>query len=197
MLVQEITPAIADALVNLLEQLDCVASPVAALLASGYTTLRSAEFRLRILVDSWVLNLSAIGERGKAGDPYVDANADGQIIGRQGHRLMLKGKGCKPAMDGAFNGTSLYHGPVWQGPAQPYFDIANLGQTELPAAERESRLGIGERIEPVRSFESRKSEARAREILEGLVQSTQDVLQDLRIDVLVDRERCLQLGELC
>ena len=56
MLVQEITPAIADALVNLFEQQDCPASPVAALLASGYTTLRSAEFRLRILVDSRVLN---------------------------------------------------------------------------------------------------------------------------------------------
>ena len=56
MLVQEITPAMADALVNLFEQQDCPASPLAALLASGYTTLRSAEFRLRILVDSWVLN---------------------------------------------------------------------------------------------------------------------------------------------
>src|SRR5258708_23409191 len=48
-------------LVNLFEQQDCPASPLAALLASGYTTLRSAEFRLRILVDSWVLNLSAGG----------------------------------------------------------------------------------------------------------------------------------------
>ncbi len=57
MLVQEITPAMADTLVNLFEQQDCPASPLAALLASGYTTLRSAEFRLRILVDSWVLNL--------------------------------------------------------------------------------------------------------------------------------------------
>ena len=117
MLVQEITPAMADALVNLFEQPDCPASPLAALLASGYTTLRSAEFRLRILVDSWVLNLSAIGELGKAGDPYVDANH--QIIGRQGHRLMLNDQGGKPALDGAFNGTSLYHCPLWQWPAQP------------------------------------------------------------------------------
>jgi hypothetical protein len=124
MLVQEITPAIADALVNLLQQQDCPASPVAALLASGYTTLRSAEFRLRILVDSWVLNLSAIRELRKAGDPYVYANC--QIIGRQGHRLMLKDKGCKPAMDGAFNGTSLYH--AWQWPAQPYFDLPILAR---------------------------------------------------------------------
>ena len=53
MLVQEITPAMADALVNPFEQPDCPASPLAALLASGYTTLRSAQFRLRILVDSW------------------------------------------------------------------------------------------------------------------------------------------------
>ena len=131
MLVQEITPAMADALVNLFEQQDCPASPVAALLASGYTTLRSAEFRLRILVDSWVLNLSAIRELRKAGDTYVYANR--QIIGRQGHRLMLKDKGGKPAMDGAFNGTSLYRCPVWQWPAQPYFDIANLCQTESTA----------------------------------------------------------------
>jgi len=72
--VQEITPAIADALVNLLQQQDCPASPLAAILASGYTTLRSAEFRLRILVDSGVRNLSAIGERRKCGDPYVYAN---------------------------------------------------------------------------------------------------------------------------
>jgi hypothetical protein len=115
MLVQEITPAIADALVNLFEQQDCPASPLAALLASGYTTLRSAEFRLRILVDSWVLNRSAIGERRKCGDPYVDANC--QIIGRQGHRLMLKDKAGKPALDGAFHGTSLYHCPLWQWPA--------------------------------------------------------------------------------
>ena len=79
---QEITPAIADALLNLLQQQDCPASPLAALLASGYTTLRSAEFRLRVLVDPWVLNLSAIGERRKCGDPYVYANH--QIIGRQG-----------------------------------------------------------------------------------------------------------------
>jgi hypothetical protein len=132
MLVQEITPAIADAQVNLLQQQDCPASPVAALLAPGYTTLRSAEFRLRILVDSWVRNLSAIGERRKCGDPYVYANH--QIIGRQGHRLMLKDKGGKPALDGAFHGTSLDHGPLWQRPAQPYFDIANLGQTESTAA---------------------------------------------------------------
>ena len=132
MLVQEITPAIGDAQVNLFEQQDRPASPLATLRASGYTTLRSAQFRLRILVDSWVLNLSAIGELGKAGHPYVDANH--QIIGRQGHRLMLKDKGGKPALDGAFNGTSLYHGPLWQWPAQPYFDIANLGQTELAAA---------------------------------------------------------------
>jgi hypothetical protein len=117
MLVQEITPAIADALVNLFEQQDCPASPLAALLASGYTTLRSAEFRLRILVDSWVLNLSAIRELRKCGDPYVYAHR--QIIGRQGHRLMLKDKGGKPAMDGAFHGTSLYHCPLWQWPAQP------------------------------------------------------------------------------
>jgi hypothetical protein len=117
MLVQEITPAIADTLVNLFEQQDCPASPLAALLASGYTTLRSAEFRLRILVDSWVLNLSAIRERRKYADTYVYANR--QIIGRQGHRLMLKDKGGKPAMDGAFNGTSLYHCPLWQWPAQP------------------------------------------------------------------------------
>ena len=61
MLVQEITPAMGDALVNLFEQQDCPASPVAALLASGYTTLRSAEFRLRILVDSWVCELKAVG----------------------------------------------------------------------------------------------------------------------------------------
>jgi hypothetical protein len=194
MLVQEITPAMGDALVNLFEQQDCPASPLAALLASGYTTLRSAEFRLRILVDSWVLNLSAIRELRKAGDPYVDANH--QIIGRQGHRLMLKDKGGKPALDGAFNGTSLYHYPVWQWPAQPYFDIANLCQTESTAAERESRLGIGEGIVPVRSLESWKSKIRAEEILECLVQSTQDVLQDLRIDVLVDRELGLELGEL-
>jgi hypothetical protein len=132
MLVQEITPAMGDALVNLFEQQDCPASPLAALLASGYTTLRSAEFRLRILVDSGVLNLSAIRELRKAGDPYVYANC--QIIGRQGHRLMLKDKGGKPAMDGAFHSTSLYHGPLWQWPAQPYFDIANLGQTESTAA---------------------------------------------------------------
>jgi hypothetical protein len=112
-----LTPAMGDALVNLFEQQDCPAPPVAALLASGYTTLRSAEFGLRILVDSWVLNLSAIRERRKAGDPYVDANR--QIIGRQGHRLMLKDKGGNPAMDGAFHGTSLYHGPLWQWPAQP------------------------------------------------------------------------------
>jgi len=131
MLVQEITPAMADALVNLFEQQDCPASPVAALLASGYTTLRSAEFRLRILVDSWVLNLTAIRELRKCGDTYVYANR--QIIGRQGHRLMLKDKGGKPAMDGAFNGTSLYRCPVWQWPAQPYFDIANLCQTESTA----------------------------------------------------------------
>ena len=117
MLVQEITPAMADALVNLFEQPDCPASPLAALLASGYTTLRSAEFRLRILVDSWVLNLSAIRELRKCGNPYVDANR--QIIGRQGHRLMLKDQGGKPALDGAFNGTSLYHCPLWQWPAQP------------------------------------------------------------------------------
>ena len=194
MLVQEITPAMGDALVNLFEQHNCPASPLAALLASGYTTLRSAEFRLRILVDSWVLNLSAIRELRKAGDPYVYANC--QIIGRQGHRLMLKDKGGKPAMDGAFHGTSLYHRPVWQWPAQPYFDIANLGQTELTAAERESRLGIGEGIEPVRSFESWEPETGAEEILECLVQSIQDVLQDLRIDVLVDRELGLELGEL-
>ena len=195
MLVQEITPAMGDALVNLFEQQDCPASPLAALLASGYTTLRSAEFRLRILVDSWVLNLSAIRERRKCGDTYVYANR--QIIGRQGHRLMRKDKGAKPAMDGAFHGTSLYHGPLWQWPAQPYFDIANLGQTELTAAERESRLGIGEGIEPVRSFESWEPETGAEEILECLVQSPQDVLQDLRIDVLVDRELGLELGELC
>src|ERR1700723_2574460 len=194
MLVQEITPEMADALVNLFEQPDCPASPLAALLASGYTTLRSAEFRLRILVDSWVLNLSAIGERRKWGDPHVYANR--QIIGRQWHRLMLKDKGGKPAMDRAFNGTSLYHAPVWQWPAQPYFDVANLGQTELTAAERESRLGIGEGIVPVRSFESWEPETRAEEILEGLVQSIQDVLQDLGIDVLVDRELGLKLGEL-
>jgi REP-associated tyrosine transposase len=60
MLVQEIAPAMGDALVNLFEQHNCPASPLAALLPSGYTTLRSAEFRLRILVDSWVLNLSAL-----------------------------------------------------------------------------------------------------------------------------------------
>src|ERR1700723_275442 len=194
MLVQKITPAMGDALVNLFEQQDCPASPVAALLASGYTTLRSAEFRLRIPVDSWVLNLSAIRERRKCGDPYVDANC--QIIGRQGHRLMLKDKGGKPAMDRAFHGTSLYHGPLWQWPAQPYFDIANLGQTESTAAERVSRLGIGEGIEPVRSFESWEPETRAEEILECLVQSIQDVLQGLRIDLLVDRELGLELGEL-
>ncbi len=110
---------------------------------------------------------------------------------------MLKDKGCKPAMGGAFNATSLYHGPVWQWPAQPYFDIANLGQTELTAAETESRLGIGEGIEPVRSFESWEPETRAQEILECLVHSTQDVLQDLGIDVLVDRQLGLKLGELC
>src|SRR6202047_5531179 len=132
MLVQAITPAMADALVNLFEQQHSPASPLAALLASGYTTLRSAEFRLRTLVDSWVRNLSAIGELRKCGDTYVDAN--GQIIGRKWHRLMLKDQGGKPAMDGAFHGTRLYHGPVWQWPAQPYFDIANLGQTELTAA---------------------------------------------------------------
>jgi hypothetical protein len=132
MLVQEITPAIDNALVNLFEQHNCPASPLAALLASGYTTLRSAEFRLRILVDSWILNLSAIGERRKWGDTYVYANR--QITGRQWHRLMLKDKGGKPAMDGAFHGTSLYHCPVWQWPAQPYFDIANLSQTESTAA---------------------------------------------------------------
>ena len=132
MLVPEIAPAIPNAQVNLLHLPDCPASPLAALLASGYTALRSAEFRLTILVDSWVRNLSAIGERRKWGDPYVYANR--QIIGRQGHRLMLKDKGGKPAIDGAFNGTSLYHGPVWQWPAQPYFDIANLGQTESTAA---------------------------------------------------------------
>ena len=40
---QEITPALADALVNLFEQPDCPASPLAAFLASGYTTLRSAD----------------------------------------------------------------------------------------------------------------------------------------------------------
>src|SRR6202047_5536481 len=117
MLVQEITPAMADALVNLFEQQDCPASPVAALLGSGYTTLRSAEFRLRILVDSWVLNLSAITELRQAGDPYVYANR--QIIGRQWHRLILKDKGGKPAIAGASHGTSLYHGPVWQWPAPP------------------------------------------------------------------------------
>src|SRR6202046_4057675 len=159
MLVQELTHALADALVTLLEQPDCPASPLAALLASGYTTLRSAEFRLRILVDSWVLNLSAIRELRKCGDPYVYANR--QIIGRQGHRLMLNDKGGKPAMDGAFNGTSLYHCPLWQWPAQPYFDIANLGQTESTPAERVSRLGIGEGIEPVRSFESWETQTRA------------------------------------
>src|SRR5258708_24735426 len=119
MLVQEITPAIADALVNLLQQQDCPASPVAALLAPGYTTLRSAEFRLRILVASWVLNLSAIRELRKAGDPYVYANC--HIIGRQRHRLMLQDKGGKPAIDGAFHGTSLDPCPVWQWPAHPYF----------------------------------------------------------------------------
>src|SRR3984893_13282360 len=117
MLVQEITPAMADALVTLFEQQDCPASPLAALLASGYTTLRSAEFRLTILVDSWVLNLSAIREPRKAGAPYVYANC--QIIGRQGHRLILKDKGCKPAIERAFDGTSLDHCPAWQWPAQP------------------------------------------------------------------------------
>src|SRR6202041_3813219 len=101
MLVQEITPAMGDALVNLSQQQHCPASPVAALLALGYTALRSAEFRLRILVDSGVLNLSAIRELRKAGDPYVDANC--QIIGRQGHRLILKDKGGNPPMDGAFH----------------------------------------------------------------------------------------------
>jgi hypothetical protein len=118
--------------VNLLHLRDCPASPLAAPIAPGDTTLRSAEFRLSILVDSWVLNLSAIGEIRKRGDTYVDANH--QIIGRRGRRLMLKDKGCKPAIDGAFNGTSLDHCPGWQGPAQPYFDIANLGQTESTAA---------------------------------------------------------------
>src|ERR1700735_1473465 len=110
MLVQEITPTIADALVNLFEQQDCPASPLAALLASGYTTLRSAEFRLRILEDAWVLNLSAIGELRKCGDTYVYATR--QIIGRQGHRWMLKDQAGKPAMDGAFSGTSLYDCPL-------------------------------------------------------------------------------------
>jgi hypothetical protein len=38
-------------------------------------------------------------ERRKCGDTYVYANR--QIIGRQWHRLMLKDKGGKPAMDGA------------------------------------------------------------------------------------------------
>ena len=56
--------------------------------------------------------------------------------------------------------------------------------------------GIGEGIVPLRSFESWEPEIRAEEILECLVQSIQDVLQDLRIDVLVDRELGLELGEL-
>jgi hypothetical protein len=80
----EITPAIPDAQVNLLHLRDCPASPLAALLAPGDTTLRSAEFRLITLVDSRVRNLSAIGERRKGSDTYVHAN--GQIIGRQWHR---------------------------------------------------------------------------------------------------------------
>src|SRR5260370_13193800 len=131
MLVQEISPAIPNTQVHLLHLPDCPASPLAALLAPGYTTLRSAEFRLTILVDSWIRNLSAIGELRKCGDTYVDAN--GQIIGRKWHRLMLKGKGCKPAIDRAFHRTSLDHCPAWQWPAQPYFDIANLCQTESTA----------------------------------------------------------------
>src|SRR5258707_13336576 len=109
--------AIPNAQVNFLHLHECPASSLAALIAPGYTKLRSAEFRLTILVDSWVRNLSAIGELRKCGDTYVDAN--GQIIGRKWYRLMLKGKGCKPAMDGAFHGTSLDHGPAWQWPAQP------------------------------------------------------------------------------
>jgi hypothetical protein len=97
---------------------------------------------------------------------------------------MLNDKGGKPAMDGAFNGTSLDHGPLWQWPAQPYFDIANLinSQTELTVAERASRLGIGEGIEPVRSFESWEPETRAEEILECLVRSTHE-----RVARLADR----------
>ncbi|HTF45112.1 MAG TPA: hypothetical protein VK641_14480 [Terriglobales bacterium] len=55
MLVQGITPAIGDTLVSLFEQQDRPASAVAALLAPGYSTLRSAQFR-RFLVDSWVLH---------------------------------------------------------------------------------------------------------------------------------------------
>src|SRR5260370_11114440 len=103
MLVQEISPAIPNAQVNLLHLPDCPASPLAALLAPGYTTLRSAEFRLTILVDSCVRNLSAIGEHRKCGDLYVDT--DGQIIGAKWHRFMLKGQGCNPAIDGARHAT--------------------------------------------------------------------------------------------
>src|SRR6266699_3952774 len=154
--------------------------------------------------EAWVLYLSAIRERGKRLESYVDANLRGAL--RQSLRITLdRERGIPLASRGTMNGERL--DLALDRAVIDKLDTANLGEAHpiivggcLGGRDNaESRLRIGEAVITPFAFETRIAQLffvldTPEESLESQFHPFRDILQDLRVNRFQRRTFHFQQG---
>ena len=147
--------------------------------------------------EAWVLYLSAIRERGKRLESYVDANLRGAL--RQSLRITLDSeRGIPLASLGTMNGERL--DLALDRAVIDKLDTANLGEAHpIIVGDAESRLRIGEAVITPFAFETRIARLffvldTPGESLQSQFHPFRDILQDLRVNRFQRRTFHFQQG---
>ncbi len=200
--VVKVRALVSDVRVCAPKKLNGFPATVRAFLATGNFALRLAECGLCRSGVARVINLCAIGERGKRSqaDIYADAGSGD----RQRLCFTLDRETGVPTSGFTLNRERLRS--AFKRTMQFDFDFADFRQTQMRAVERKSELRIGERVVACAGTEAWESDARAsrfrlplhpsKERFERLVNSVQRVLQYLRVDAAQLRSDFFNLDKL-
>src|SRR5581483_7827060 len=194
-LVVEVRALALHLLMRLAKAAHRLAAPFAALLAAAHPFVGLGELLLRFAVVTRILDRFPISGDEEHLQAYVYARlASGGWQGLRGN-ISARDDGIPPIR---FFGDRDGFGRAFQRARPAHGDASDLAQHEKAVIESRAVaiLLVGETVIAVAPLEARclPSFHPAEERLIGLVQSRQDILQDLRVDVSVFRERRFQVG---
>lgn len=196
--VMKVASLIANMRVSALQELNSFAATMTAFLSSGYFALCLSESCLRFFEVARILYLKTFRERGKRRQSHI--YADRCRADRQSNRIAFNRETGKPVS--RFTLDSERFDFAFYGTMQLDFDFADFRQTQLRALNRKTKLRISETVIARARTKARKTCLRfalhtSKEGFEGLVNSLQGVLKDLRIDAVKLWAGLLDFNKLC
>ena len=194
--VPEIVSLVCDFLMNLFELQNRFTSPVRTFFLSRNRSLSNSQFLLGLFEVFEIVYLCAVRECQETTDSSVKTN--GFACFRQRCNVRFNREDCKPFAAFVLNCESFNF--TLNDSGKFNFDGADFRERQLVSRQRKTALRKAKAIEAVLSFEARKTSltffSATKERLESFVQSFQNVLQNLRVNIFVFGIGSLNFGKL-